>query len=47
MTESKMEFVPIVGVWQYLPNQVLAKVGYANATMIGVPPSAAFSSDSR
>ena len=38
MTETKMEFVPIVGVWQYLPNQVLAKVGFANATLVGVPP---------
>jgi len=38
MTQTRMEFVPITAVWQYLPNQVLAKVGYANAQLVGVPP---------
>ena len=38
MTQTKMEFVPMTAVWQYLPNQVLAKVGFANAKLVGVPP---------
>lgn len=38
MTQTRMEYVPITAVWQYLPNQILAKVGYANAQLIGVPP---------
>lgn len=38
MTQTRMEYMPITAVWQYLPNQVLAKVGYANALLIGTPP---------
>jgi len=38
MTQTRMEFVPITAVWQYLPNQVLAKVGIANALLLGTPP---------
>lgn len=38
MTQTRMEFIPITAVWQYLPNQVLAKVGFANAQLIGIPP---------
>ncbi len=37
MTVTRMEFVPITAVWQYLPNQALAKVGFANTLLIGTP----------
>lgn len=38
MTQTEMEYAPIAGVWEFLPNQVLARVGDANVRLIGAPP---------
>ena len=38
MTGTKMEFIKITGVWQYLPNRILARVGQANVQLIGGVP---------
>lgn len=38
MTETRMEFIKITGVWQVLPNRALAKIGYANVKLVGGVP---------
>lgn len=38
MTQTDMEFIRLTGVWEMLPNQVLAKLGDANVELTGAPP---------
>ena len=37
MSQTQIEFLRITGVWEYLPNNVLARVGDANAKLVGAP----------
>ncbi|HKJ68246.1 MAG TPA: amidohydrolase [bacterium] len=37
MSQTEMEFLKITGVWEYLPNNVLARVGNRNVQLIGPP----------
>lgn len=38
MTETKVDFIKMTGVWQVLPNLALARIGYANVRLIGGVP---------
>jgi len=37
MSQTQMEFLRMTGAWEYLPNNVLARVGDANARLVGAP----------
>lgn len=38
MTQTELEFKSIVGVWEYLPNEAITRVGDANIRLVGAPP---------